>query len=89
MRELFSGANGQLSSKRVGGFVGLFLMLAITLWGVYQNPSSFVDALQVWALLVGGLLGVGVAESFAKPKQASHEATKPAQNTGAGMSHLG
>lgn len=68
MKELFSGANGQLSSKRVGGFVGLFLMLGITIFGVIQDPAAFVDALQVWALLVGGLLGVGVAEGLVKSK---------------------
>ncbi|MEM9423554.1 MAG: hypothetical protein AAF975_02045 [Spirochaetota bacterium] len=72
MKELFSGAGGRLSSKRVGGFVGLFLMLGITVFGVIQTPSSFVDALQVWALLVGGLLGAGVAEGWMqsrKPEQ--------------------
>ena len=64
MRELFSGANDRLSSKRVAGFIGLFLMLGITIFGVMQDPAAFIDALQVWAMLVGGLLGVGVAEGL-------------------------
>ena len=72
MKELFSGANGRISSKRVGGFLGLFLMLGITIFGVIQDPASFIDALQVWAMLVGGLLGIGVAEGLVQNQVQSH-----------------
>ena len=75
MRELFSGANGRISSKRVSGFLGLFLMLGITIFGVIQDPTSFIDALQVWAMLVGGLLGIGVAEGLVQ-SQAQKQATQ-------------
>ena len=69
MRELLSGNNNRISSKRVAGFLGLFLMLGITIFGVIQDPTSFIDALQVWAMLVGGLLGIGVAEGLVQNRK--------------------
>ena len=60
--ELLKDVNGNLSSKRVAGFMVLLGGLSIVFYAVLQDPSLVREA--VWPVFMtgGGLLGVSVME---------------------------
>ncbi len=64
MRELFSGENGRLSSKRIFGAIALLFALVLTVLVVLFNFDAGV--LMYPYATSGGLLGIGVLEKTQK-----------------------
>lgn len=66
IRELFSGENGRISSKRVCGAITLFFALALTVYIAITDKD--MNVLMFPYTTAGGLLGIGVFETFTKKK---------------------
>ncbi len=64
LRELFSGENGRLSSKRVFGALALFFAFALTVYVSICNKDAGVLLLPYTT--AGGLLGIGVLERMGR-----------------------
>lgn len=62
MAGLLKGANGNTSSKRVGGFSALIVMAAISIYAVIQDPSQVGNIVWPWAIMIGAMFGVTVLE---------------------------
>jgi hypothetical protein len=62
MNGLFQDTNGNISSKRVAGFIMLFCAVALAALGVFRD--STVAAELVWPFVTGSAaaLGIGVLE---------------------------
>lgn len=59
-REIVSGENGKLSSKRVVGFVVLMICVLCTCWLVYAEGGTQVveNLLQTLMIMAAALLGI-------------------------------
>lgn len=67
--------NGNLSSKRITGFIGFIvglLLLAFTgIFSLFKTPASASTAIECFKTILyvsGGLIGVGVFEFFGVKK---------------------
>ena len=62
MTELLKDAKDKLSSKRVAGYIGLFVMVVVSGWAVFKDPAVVSQIMWPWAVFVGAVLGVTVLE---------------------------
>lgn len=70
---LFQDVNGRYSSKRSAGFIGLFISIAISFYGISSgDPEIMVNTLAFinpWLIFTGACFGVTV---FEKPALSIH-----------------
>ena len=59
---LLRDANGNLSSKRIGGLSVLVVECFIAVWVVIKDPSQVSNVLWPLSVTATGLLGVTIAE---------------------------
>lgn len=68
MSDLLKDQNGSISSKRVAGYIGFGVSVALSvvalLWA--QNAEIAVDLVKSFLTFSAGLLGLGVVEFFKK-----------------------
>lgn len=62
MNGMFYDKEGNLSSKRVVGFVGAVVFLGLVVFSAIANRPSMSDLLWTVAVFSGSLLGIGVME---------------------------
>ena len=60
--DLIQDINGGTSSKRVGAFIGIGVMTAVSIIAIIKDPAQASNILWPWAVVVGALLGVTVLE---------------------------
>ena len=62
MSDLLKDAAGKVSSKRIAGYIGLFVMVVVSGWAVFKDPAVVSQIMWPWAVFVGAVLGVTVLE---------------------------
>lgn len=58
------GINGENSSKRLAGFLGLFGLIAIAIFAVINEPGQAASVMWPLATVCGACFGVTVLEKF-------------------------
>jgi hypothetical protein len=82
-REIVSGENGRLSSKRVMGIIVLTICLICTCWLVYKEGGTTVveNLLQTLMVMAAALLGIssitGIWKKGGKTEIKTDEHTEP------------
>jgi hypothetical protein len=62
MARLLQDANGNTSSKRISGFIGITIAAAMSVYSVIQDPSQATTIVWSWLSFAGVMFGVGVLE---------------------------
>lgn len=82
LKEMFSGANNRLSSKRITGAFCVISSTLVILFIALTDPSfPSISSLLEWVLITGaGLLGLGVAERKFSNNTKNKEESNDIQN---------
>jgi len=62
MSNLLKDKEGNTSSKRVAGFIGIAVMSGVAIYAVIKDPTQAGNILWPLAIMAGALLGVTVLE---------------------------
>ena len=76
MNSVIKDQNGNISSKRIAGFVigGIGIIMGVSLFAFSlkngaKDSETAMDIIKTFLYVAGGLLGIGVIEFFAKDKK--------------------
>ena len=71
MSKLLEDSNGNLSSKRVAGYIcggiglaGLVAVGVVSIFRTIEDPGTALESFKTVLIVGGSLLGIGVAEFF-------------------------
>ena len=61
-RTLLKDANGNTSSKRVSGFIGLAVAAGMSVFAIIQDPTILSGIIWAWLIFAAAMFGVTILE---------------------------